>query len=169
MTLKIKVMAIFWVVLMAAGEVRSEPEGFPFGLEKLRWNMTVAEARAQLSALAPEEAAPPGTPRTNQDAIFAGPYPWKSCAFDLALHFSRDALSSIWLTPRQYSQFCLIGVREELIRQFGKSNSTDQDHLEWHATSTDAFYNSGRVNLSLKGSPGLIILDSATPLPSGGK
>lgn len=147
-------------------------ETFPFGLDKLKWNMRYADVKAQLSPSIPEMKAPIGAPTTNQREYFWGPLPWKDCMLEVWTFFADDRLDYIDVKPRTglVSDSCKTAMQDELVAHYGETarnevvnpinHKSSGISMIWKMPATMAIYGNARLTLQEAGAPELTFYDS---------
>jgi hypothetical protein len=134
--------AVAAIVPAYAGQA-ADKNAIGFGLDRLHWNMTPAEARTHYPALS---AGSDGS-LTNLSTYILGHYRAGPCTFSVTLGFAQDRLAKAVLTTGG-DLACRNWAKDELTRQYGQgipasAPSPYLDHLAWRGPVTGIAFNSG--------------------------
>ena len=120
----VKLSVIFVLALAglcAASEVRAD-DTLPFGLDQVHLGSPSADASPAFLNLAPETTAPIGTPITDHQPKFFGPYDWRDCKFIITAYFAGDRLTQINFMARPSALSCQTEIKDELTEHYAGVN-----------------------------------------------
>jgi hypothetical protein len=172
----LKVAVLLGALMATTGAAAQTNDVFPFGLENLRWKMSYAEAKAQLSLSIPAmSGSTRGAPHTNQAEYFWGPVHWNDCTLEIWTFFAKDQLDHVYVMPQlgPVTDACRMAIEDELVAHYGETARQDDItppprrtkigiSMSWKTPTTTASYTSsfgGQVSLQEAGGPGLTFYD----------
>lgn len=130
-------------LLLSSTMCAAADETLPFGLDKLRWNMTEAQVAAAFAPLRSASRRGQDSRKMYELQVDIKNHAWQACSFDGSFDFSKTGLSTIVLTDRGGNQACAAAALSALKADYG-AGDTEEPHeyykFRWQTPITMAKY-----------------------------